>query len=138
MASGLIQRVLIPHFRVGVVGIIIDERKHVLLLKHTYRDRHPWGLPTGFLEGSEQPGHALIREIEEECALQVALDGVWHVYTETERPLVSIVFTGTFVGGEVMPSVEVSSAAFFSLDELPDMLPDQRRILLSWDTGERS
>lgn len=126
----LVHIVLFPHFMVGVVGIILDEHGRVLLLHHTYRGT-PWGLPTGFLEYGEQPADALAREIQEEAGLQVTLDPEPLVYTEPGRPLLNVVYRGTFVGGHFEASAEVSQARWFSLDALPPMLPGQRELLVT-------
>jgi ADP-ribose pyrophosphatase YjhB (NUDIX family) len=129
LSSNMLQRLLLPHFRVGVVGIILNEEGRVLLLRHTYRNRFPWGLPTGFLETREQPAAALRREIREESGLEVELHAVWRTYTEPDRPHVNIVFQGTAGGGRFVASTEVSAAEFFDFGELPPLMPDQRRIL---------
>jgi ADP-ribose pyrophosphatase YjhB (NUDIX family) len=113
---------------VGVVGIIRDEQGRVLLLHHTYRGT-PWGLPTGFLEHGEQPIDALAREIMEEAGLHVTLKPQPIIYTERGRPLLNVVYRGTFVGGRFEASAEVSQARWFSLDALPPMLPGQRELL---------
>lgn len=124
-----LQRVLFPQFLVGVVGIVRNERGELLLLRHTYRHGHPWGLPTGFLERREQPSTALQREIREETGFEVELSPVWQVYAETDRPLLNIVFRGTYAAGDFASSEEVSAARFFPFDALPPVLPDQRRLL---------
>ncbi len=45
--------------------------KKILLLKHTYRDKYPWGIPSGWLKRGEQPMEALQREIKEETGMVV-------------------------------------------------------------------
>ena len=60
-------------FLVGVTGIILNERKEILLFKHTYRP-HAWSLPGGYLKSGEHPREALEREIKEESGLVVSVD----------------------------------------------------------------
>ncbi len=124
-----LQRILVPHFLVGVVGLIENERGELLVLRHTYRQEYPWGLPTGFLEHGEQPSDALKREIEEEVGFQVDLSSVRDVYVDEERHLVNIIYTGKYRGGAFVSSSEVSEARFFPLDQLPSLLPDQARLV---------
>src|SRR5438270_2556140 len=80
LMASVVQRVLVPHFRVGVVAVVRDDAGEYLLFRHTYRNSCPWGLPTGFLEHGEQPSQALSREIFEESGLTVDLGPIWHVY----------------------------------------------------------
>ena len=56
---------LLPRFRVAVAALIFDERRRVLLFKHTYR-KFALGIPAGALEHGEQPDRAIVREILEE------------------------------------------------------------------------
>jgi ADP-ribose pyrophosphatase YjhB (NUDIX family) len=135
LSSDLLQRLVLPQFLVGVVGIIEDDRGRILLLRHTYRERIPWGLPTGFLEGREHPADALRREIREETGLMVVLGTVWRTYTEPNRALVNIVFQGRAGGGDFVASTEVSAAEYFEFDELPPLMLDQRKILEEFRFG---
>lgn len=127
--------IFFPHFMVGVVGLIRDEAGAVLLLRHTYRAKQPWGLPTGFLEHREQPADALRREIAEETGFKVQLDPEPHVYTSARRPIVNIVYTGKYREGTFTSGPEVSEARFFEDGSLPPMQPDQRELLF-WLTQE--
>lgn len=134
--SAPFRRLMIPHFAVGVVGIIRNDRGEFLVLRHTYRQKHPWGLPTGFMEHGEQPADALKREIGEETGYQVALSPVWSVYTDVDRPVVNIVFRGLARGGEFKPSAEISAARWVAAAELPAILPDQQRLIEAWESEE--
>jgi ADP-ribose pyrophosphatase YjhB (NUDIX family) len=124
----VVQRVFVPHFRCGVVGLIEDGDGRVLLVRHTYRSTYPWGLPTGFLERGEQPDAALRREVREEAGLDVDLSPVWLVYTD-ERSIVNVVFRGLARGGTFSPSAEISERQFFRPDELPPIIPEQRGLI---------
>lgn len=123
-----VQRLLIPHFRCGVVGLIRNDRGEFLLFKHTYRQRCPWGLPTGYMEHGEQPADALLREIQEESGLVVDLERVWKVYTDS-RSIVNIVFRGRAREFRFTPSAEISQAQYCAAGNLPPMIPDQRHLL---------
>jgi 8-oxo-dGTP diphosphatase len=124
-----VRRLLIPHFSVGVVGIIEDDRRHILLFRHTYRPDTPWGLPTGFMEHGEQPIDALHREICEEAGLTVQLQKVWQVNTDANGSLLNVVFRGVVTGGSFRPSAEIEEARFFAPAEMPPLLPEQRSLI---------
>jgi len=127
-----LEAALLPHLLVGVVGLITNERGEVLLLRHTYRREYPWGLPTGFLEHGEQPLDALRRELSEETGLTVSLSPTPWVYSEPDRRLLNIVYSGSVLGRPgIRGSAEVSEGRFFACDQLPQMIPDQRRLVES-------
>jgi len=120
----LIRQIALPHFMVGVVGVIRNDAGEVLMLHHTYRGNEPWGLPTGFMEHGEQPRDALVREIAEETGYDVRLDATAHVYALTDRPLLNIVYTGRYVAGTFRPSDEISEARFVAPEALPALGAD--------------
>src|SRR5205085_63425 len=41
-------------FVVGVAAVVTDERGRVLVLKHSYRPRGPWGFPAGNVQRGER------------------------------------------------------------------------------------
>jgi 8-oxo-dGTP pyrophosphatase MutT (NUDIX family) len=55
-----------PRFLVGVVGLVVDDQRRVLLLEHRFRAPHKWGLPGGYIEHGESLVEALRRELLEE------------------------------------------------------------------------
>jgi 8-oxo-dGTP diphosphatase len=130
-ALPLLRRVVFPQFTVGVAGVIENDKGEVLLVRHTYRRRYPWGLPGGFLEHHERPNEALKREIREEAGLEVDLQPEFQIEVDTKRPHVSIIFRGTCRGGSFVPNPETSAAAFFRIDQLPTLVPEQRQMIES-------
>ncbi|MCY0881966.1 MAG: NUDIX hydrolase [Firmicutes bacterium] len=57
-------------FLVAVVAVIWQGER-VLLLKHSYRPRYPWGLPTGWIKSGESLDVAVAREVKEETGIVV-------------------------------------------------------------------
>jgi 8-oxo-dGTP diphosphatase len=127
--SNLLQRIFVPHFKVGVVGLIFNERGELLLFRHTYRHGYPWGLPSGFMEPGEQPAEALHREIGEEAGVDAQIDRVVYAYTDTKRALLNLVFFGSSSAGQLQPRGEISDAEYYALDALPLLLPDQKYLI---------
>lgn len=60
-----------PKFTVGVAGVIFNAEGQVLLVKHVFHPKVPWGLPGGWIDPNEEPHLAISREIMEELKLEV-------------------------------------------------------------------
>ncbi|AUW93306.1 MAG: hypothetical protein C7B44_08770 [Sulfobacillus thermosulfidooxidans] len=114
-------------FLVAVVVVLWRDDK-ILLLRHSYRPRYPWGLLTGWVNAGETPEAAACREIFEETGLHIEhlkyfYSGVPHhrhleigYWAEVSEPTVS----KSSKDGEIMES------RWFGFTELPDrLLPSQ-------------
>lgn len=111
-------------FLVGVTGIILNKQNEILLFKHTYRP-HAWSLPGGYLKSGEHPREALEREIKEEAGLVVSVDESLKTRTDRETARLDLCYTGVLIGGDFVPTHEVSEYGFFSADKLPLLRKNQ-------------
>jgi 8-oxo-dGTP diphosphatase len=112
-------------FLIGLTGVILNDKKEVLLVNHTYRDGDRWSLPGGYIKGKEHPREGLAREIEEETGLIVSVDRELKIRTDRETARLDVSLLGHFVGGEFKESDEVSEARFFAFEDLPLLRQDQ-------------
>lgn len=118
------------HFSAGVAAFIRDDEGRVLLFKHTYRRRHPWGLPGGYIGRGETPEQAVVREMYEEGGLHVVVEGLAGLDLDARYRHFDLVYLCRINGGAFRPSAEVSAYAYFDLAHLPDVMPSQRRQIL--------
>ncbi len=115
-----------PKLFVGVSGVAMNEAGDVLLLRHRFHRRHPWGLPGGLLERGENLVQCWTREMREETNLTVAVDGL--VAQRTTALNIDFILRGRIIGGDmVLDATEILEAAFFSPDALPPELRREHR-----------
>ncbi len=120
----LVMRFFQARFLVGVTGIIFNDKKEILLFKHTYRS-HAWSLPGGYLKSGEHPREALEREIKEESGLVVSVDDSLKTRTDRDTARLDMCYTGVLIGGDFVPTHEVSEYGFFTQDKLPLLRKNQ-------------
>ncbi len=122
-------------FLIGVSGIVLNEAGEILVVRHTYRKRYPWGLPGGMLKKYEEPADALRREIVEETGLEVRVERLLDVQSGRYWPSLDILFLCRLEGGRMTPSAEVSEGGFYAPGALPELMPHQKANLDKWMKG---
>ena len=125
---------------VGVRGLVVDEHRRVLLVRHSYGPRL-WHLPGGGVKRRESLVDALRRELREEVGIivdgQLALHGVFSSLTEGKSDHISVFVVDRW-RREHAESAEIDYFAFFELGGLPDdVSPGTRRRLEEWG-GQRT
>ena len=120
----LLMRFFEDRFLIGVTGIIFNNKKEILLFKHTVRT-HAWSLPGGYLKSGEHPRESLEKEIKEESGLTVSVDESLKTRTDRDSARLDLCYTGVLIGGDFIPSHEVSEFGFFPKDKLPLLRKNQ-------------
>ena len=123
-------RLIEPRFTVSAGAVVMDERGHVLLLKHVFRMGSGWGIPGGFLEKGEQPDEAIRRELREEVGLELETVKIVMVRTLKKSKHLEIIFRCRSRGVASPRSTEIKSASWFALDRLPPQLDKDQRYLI--------
>lgn len=107
---------------VGVRCVVLNEKKEVLLVRHSYTDG--WHLPGGGIGIGESAEEAVKREVFEETAH--VLDGaltqisVTHCKDISKRDHIILFYSETFLKPpEDSISFEISAAKFYRIDKLP-------------------
>ena len=111
-----------------VVAALVREEGRILMSRRRPDQAMPnlWEFPGGKVEPGEHPEAALIRELREELACDIVVDGiqevVFHAYPDFD--LYMLVYASRIVSGPPRP-VQVAEIAWVSPTELPslDLLP---------------
>ena len=120
-----IVRLGVAKFPVGVIAVVRNEAGEILLFKHTYRGRYPWGLPGGWLKRGENPNEALKREIAEETGLKAHVGRMLLARSEIELERLDLYFECRIESGSFRPSSEVVEMGWWPPGRLPAMLDSQ-------------
>ena len=113
---------------VGVSGVLLNDDEQVLLLRHRFHNTRLWGLPGGWLSPGETIYDCWRREVKEELALEVSVEGL--VCHRAMRRILEFYLLGRISGGEIeIDPVEILEARFFGADSLPPMESFGRRVI---------
>ena len=106
-------------FTIGVNGVVLNAQGEILLLKHVFRDRYPWGLPGGWVRRREQPRDALQREVLEEIGLPIHIVAPVGVELNASLGHLDTSFLCQAAGEVDHLSSEILDWRWFSPDALP-------------------
>jgi len=122
----------------AIVFYSTSKVQQVLLIE---RGREPfknkWALPGGFIEMDETLEQACIRELEEETGLKVDKMKQFRAYDRPDRDprhrTISVVHSVELEKEQqVAGSDDASNAAWFSIDNLPELAFDHAEILIDF------
>ncbi|HET6742661.1 MAG TPA: NUDIX domain-containing protein [Kribbella sp.] len=120
----------------GLTGVVLNDSAEVLLVKRA--DNGRWSLIGGILEPGEQPAVGLVREIQEETAVEAEVVRLLSIESmpPTGYPngdqvqFLDLSFSCRAVGGEARVNDDESvDVRWWSLDNLPDLTPHEQRTL---------
>jgi len=116
-----------------VDGVLIEDGTILLIKRKNPPFQGKWALPGGFVEYGERTEVAVVREVQEETGLKTEVISLLGVYSDPERDprghTVSVVYILKRTGGELKGGDDASDAAFFSLNELPELAFDHAQII---------
>ncbi len=88
-----------------VTAAIIIHQGKVLLARRRVNAPYPllWEFPGGKVEPMESPSDCIVREIREELAIEVAVEGIYDViyHLYPERPVLVLAYRCTWTAGEI-------------------------------------
>src|SRR5438067_39941 len=111
-----IQWTISPKFIVGVVAVVFDSEGRLLLLRHTYKRKHPWGLPGGGMGYGETTEETVLRELGEEAGVRGEVISLLGIRTDRQRRLIDVFYLCRAQSQDFRPNPEVSAYAYFPLD----------------------
>lgn len=126
----ILLRAVNPTFSIGAAGVFLTAEGKVLVQRHVYRHRYPWGLPSGFLKTGETPEQGALRELREEVGLDAHVDGIIGSYFIHRRHL-EVAVKGTIDPAQAPRlSHEIFELAYVDPEVLPDAMPaDQKEMV---------
>ena len=119
--------------KLTVDGIIIEDKKILLIKRKNNPFKEKWALPGGFVEYGEKTEDAVIREIFEETGLKTKIKDLIGVYSDPDRDprghTVSVVYLLDVYSGVLKSGDDASEARFFDLKDLPELSFDHDIII---------
>jgi 8-oxo-dGTP diphosphatase len=126
--------------KVAVVVFICQDDRVLLVKRAIDPMKGRWAMPAGFVEAGEDPQAAAQRESLEETSLVVQVDrllDVFHTAGDGGAADIVIAYAATVIDGELKAEDDAEEVAWFSKDNLPEVvfLPTQR-LAARWLAGE--
>jgi ADP-ribose pyrophosphatase YjhB (NUDIX family) len=111
--------------KVGVGVFVVDDGKVLLVRRRMNPEKGKWSIPAGFLDRGEDPKETAVREALEETNLRVEIENLVDVYYNPTASgpgaSIFILYQARLLGGELQAGDDADDAAFFCLDELPEL-----------------
>ena len=119
--------------KLTVDGLILKDKKVLLIKRKNYPFKGKWALPGGFVEYKEKTEDTAIREVFEETGLKTKINNLVGVYSDPNRDprghTVSVIYLLEICGGKLKSSDDASDAKFFDLNQLPKLAFDHSKII---------
>lgn len=114
--------------KVGVGALVRDDDGRLLLVRRAVSPgKGRWALPAGYVDADEDPRAAAGREVLEETGLEVTCGNVVDVYPGGGGASFFLAFEARLTGGTLAAADDALDAAFFPLDDLPEMAFESTR-----------
>lgn len=119
-----------PTPKVDVRGLVLNEKNQVLMAKESIDGK--WTIPGGWAEVGYTPSTCVTKEIEEETGLNTTVVRLLAVYDKQSHPhppqpfyIYKLCFLCQLTGGELHHGFDMQGAAFFDVDDLPELSTDR-------------
>lgn len=137
---------------VGVGAVIVRNDRVLLIQRGNEPNRGCWSIPGGVLELGETLAEAAVREVREECQLEIELQGVLSTFDMIQRDelgrvryhYVLIDVGARYVGGQAIAGSDALGVRWASateldhLDIIPRLVPVLRQALHEAEAGQQT
>ena len=113
-------------------AVIVREGRIVLIRRNKEPFKGMWALPGGFAEEKETAELCCQREAYEETGLKVRAKRLVGVFSDPERDprgTIAGAYICELIGGELKGGDDAKEAKWFSLEELPELAFDHKKII---------
>lgn len=110
--------------KVGVGVLVVQDGRLLLVRRVMQPEIGKWSIPAGYLDHGEDPRQTAVREAAEETGLMLAIEQLVDVYHNPPAEggaSIFILYRARVVGGRLQAGDDADAAAFFALDELPEL-----------------
>ena len=125
--------------KVVAVAIVVNQKRELLLVKRNIEPAlGEWAFPSGYVDNGEAVEDAVIREAKEETNLDILVDNLIGVYSNTGNPIILVVYSATEIGGNLLPGPESQEVKWFRLNNLPKLpFPHDNKIIDDWNKSNK-
>jgi ADP-ribose pyrophosphatase YjhB (NUDIX family) len=107
------------------VMALVEKNRHMLLIKRGVMPaKGLWTFPSGFMEASESPEEAVLRELQEETGVTGEITGIINAYAEHSKlygPIVNIAYAVRPLCGEPHPGDDADGARWVNKAQIGDL-----------------
>jgi 8-oxo-dGTP diphosphatase len=119
--------------KLTVDGVVIKDKKILLIKRKKQPFKGKWALPGGFVEYGEKIEDAAVREVLEETGLKTKISHLVGVYSDPDRDprghTITVVYLLEICNGNLKSGDDVSDVKFFDLNHLPELSFDHKDII---------
>lgn len=112
--------------------VLIEGNKVLLIKRASEPFKGQWAIPGGRIEDDETAEDCLRREMMEETGLEVKPIRFTGLYSDPKRDprkVIAACYLVKRIGGKLQAGDDAGEAAWFALDDLPELAADHRKIL---------
>jgi len=119
--------------KLTVDGVILKDKKILLIKRKNPPFKGKWALPGGFVEYNEKIEDAVIREVEEETGLKTNILDIVGIYSDPDRDprghTVTVAYLLEIYSGVLNCRDDADDAKFFDVTQLPELAFDHSYII---------
>jgi len=115
-------------------GTLVTKSEKLLLVKRKFPPHvNRWSYPSGFVDAGEKVEDAAKREVFEETNINVEIDKLLGVYSNTNNDTIFIAYSGSAINENIVIGSESIDVSWFEINHLPSLaFVHDQKILQRW------